>query len=584
VRPMEVVAGKVFGMSLVLAAMLAAAGIGAYGYVLVRASAIQKFAAERLAEARPRATYPADLNALAAVADSGPLKTYRYHQVTEGPVISLETGPEWRGPAGARWILAETGMRLAWRLTDTPLRQWVESGPCRLRVSLLVNQAPEAQPPAPSAAAEAKTPEKPGTPQVLAGVLAAGEDFSPDAASQRPGTPLLQDNYDIPPSGELEITVISPRAPPIKGALNLPASGDFVLNVVALRSANLVGARAGALRILGPQGQEHLVAAAPGISAAEQRRRVLLAGRSRLPREVAVFRFADVNPRWLGRQDTAFEVGFSLDSWTPPNIQAEAKITFVRPDGEQKSLLFHPESHHSTVLYLDREFWHGGPIEARLESLTDDDNFGLLPESVQLRLDAGPYAWNFVKGIACVWLYGTVVAAMGVFVSTRVSWFVGILTAGTLFLLSSLRPFLLHSTPAAMVAAYMWAIAAVVIAAFLLLRRRWPLLPRVGATAGLLALAGFFAFTAASVQKGPFGDWRIGVPARVPDWVPWRFFVERIVLPLPDVAAFLPSDSLSMGQAMPLADLGATFALAALGVAVLVVAGALMLRSREVAA
>jgi len=69
-----------------------------------------------------------------------------------------------------------------------------------------------------------------------------------------------------------------------------------------------------------------------------------------------------------------------------------------------------------------------------------------------------------------------------------------------------------------------------------------------------------------------------------PDWVPWNFFVERIVVPLPDVAAFLPSDSLSMGQAMPLADLGATFVLAAFGVAVLIAAGALLLRTREVAA
>jgi hypothetical protein len=39
-----------------------------------------------------------------------------------------------------------------------------------------------------------------------------------------------------------------------------------------------------------------------------------------------------------------------------------------------------------------------------------------------------------------------------------------------------------------------------------------------------------------------------------------------------------------MGQAMPPADLGATFLLAAFAVAVLVAAGALLLRNREVAA
>jgi hypothetical protein len=585
VRPAEVVAGKVLGMSLVLAVMLAAVGVGAYGYVLLRASAIQRLAAERLAEVRPRTTYPADLNSLQAVADFGPLKTYRYHDAAEGPGITVEMDPDWRGPADAQWILAETGMRLAWRLTDTPLRQWADSGPCRLRLSLLVSQAPEVKPPKPSpSSAEPKPPEKPPVPQVVAGLLPAGRDFSRDTPPGQGGAPIEQDTFDVPASGDLEITVTAPQAPPIKGVLNLPHSGEVGLKVLAATRGELIGARAGSLRIIGPQGQEHLVAAAPEVHPAEQRRRVMLAGRSSLPREVAFFRFADVRPQWPDRTGAAFEVGFSLDAWAAPNIEAQAKITFVRPDGQQKSLLFHPEAHHSTVLYLDREFWAGGPLEARLESLTDEDNFGLLPESVRLRLDGGPYAWNFVKGIACVWLYGTVLAAIGVFVSTRVSWFVGILTASTVFMLSSLRPFLLHSTPAAAVGAIAWAVTALVIAILLLLRRRWALWPRIGAVVGLLALAAIFGLAAKSVQKGFFGDWHIRVPTFVPEWVPWKFFVERIVLPLPDVAAFLPSDSLSMGQAMSLADLGATFVLAAFSVAVLVGAGAILLRNREVAA
>jgi hypothetical protein len=432
--------------------------------------------------------------------------------------------------------------------------------------------------------ADSKPPEPPAAPQVLAGFLASEGDFNRDAPPGQQARPIEQDTFDVPASGDLEFTVIAPQAPPVKGALNLPASGDFALKALAMKSAGLVGARAGALRIIGPRGQEHLVTAAPTVSPARQQRRVMLAGRSRLPREVAVFRFTDVNPQLLGHGDNAFEVGFSLDAWAAPNIEAEARITFILPDGRQKPLLFHPETHHSTVLYLDREFWHGGPLEARLESLTDEDNFGLLPESVQLRLDAGPYAWNFAKGITCVWLYGTILAAIGVLVSTRVSWFVGILTAGTIFMLSSMRPFLLHSTPAAMIAAYLWTVAAVIIAILLLLRKRWSPWRRIGAAAGLMFLAAFFGVAATSVAQGAFGGWRIRPPAYVPDWVPWKFLVERIVVPLPDVAAFLPTDSLSMGQAMPLADLGALCVVAAFGVAILVAAGAILLRNREVAA
>jgi hypothetical protein len=120
--------------------------------------------------------------------------------------------------------------------------------------------------------------------------------------------------------------------------------------------------------------------------------------------------------------------------------------------------------------------------------------------------------------------------------------------------------------------------------ALLLLRKRWTLWPRIGAVAGLLAVAAFFGFAATTVEQGFFGVWRVRPPGFVPEWLPWKFFVERIVVPLPDVTAFLPRDSLSMGQAMPLADLGATFLLAAFGVLVLVVAGAILLRNREVAA
>jgi hypothetical protein len=91
-------------------------------------------------------------------------------------------------------------------------------------------------------------------------------------------------------------------------------------------------------------------------------------------------------------------------------------------------------------------------------------------------------------------------------------------------------------------------------------------------------------FAATTVQKSAFEVWRVRLPGFMPDWVPWTFFVERIMVPLPDVTAFLPADTLSMGQALSLADLGATFMLAAFGVLVLVVAGTILLRNREVAA
>jgi hypothetical protein len=518
----EIVAGKVLGMLLLLAIMLALVGLGAYAYIEVRASAIRSMAAGRLAELQPRATHPADLNALQAVADRGPLMTYRYHAATAGPEAGIELGPDWKGPRDAQWVLAETGMRLSWRLTDAPLRQWAEAGPCRLSLALLVEQSAA---PAEAEAASGTPAEKahPGTPaeeppRVLVALQPADPELARNQAASAPTAPVFQYVFDVPPSGALVVPVAAAQAPPVKGVLNVPAEGDLVLHLLAMKRGMLAGVRPGSLRILGPRGQEHLVQAAPEIGAAEMRRRVMLAGRSRTPRETASFRFDDVKSERLGSGDTAFEVGFSLDAWAPPNVQAEGRITFIRPDGRELALLFHPESHHSTLLYLDRAFWHGGPLDVRLECLTDEDYFGLVADSLRLRLDGGPYVLNFVKATARVWLFGIVLVAAGILFSTRLSWFVSILTAIVFFVLVVSRDFLLRALSET--AAHGWQFGA---------RLKW-------------------------------------------------------LASIPDILRLLPDEAVITGQSIPWGEMGAALGAAALAAAALLVLGAWLLRGREVAA
>jgi hypothetical protein len=104
-------------------------------------------AAVRLAEARPRAVHAADLNALDAVARSGPLMTFRYRQADSGPAVGIHyadgAAP---GEGGARWILGETGMRLLWNLSATPVREWTASAPGRLLLKLSVRVPASAAP------------------------------------------------------------------------------------------------------------------------------------------------------------------------------------------------------------------------------------------------------------------------------------------------------------------------------------------------------------------------------------------------------------------------------------------------------
>ncbi|MBE3069127.1 MAG: ABC transporter permease subunit [Planctomycetes bacterium] len=510
----EIVAGKTVGMALLMAALLLMVAAGAYVYITVRAGGIQSLAAERLEEARPRAVHPADLNALEVAARRGPLLTYRYQDADSGPDVAIHyaaeapTGPE------VRWILGRTGMRLRWTLPGSPLREWLASGPGRLRLAL-------------DARRPAARPDEPLKLLVMAD--AAGAEAQPRREGPPP-TRMVE--ITIPAEGPVEVPVTSPDSPPIRDILNLPAAGDVTLDVMLDNLGALVGARAASLVLVGPGGQESPVAAAPEANVARQFGRAMLVGMPDLPREVAVFRFADVPASVLAPGDVAVELGFTLDAWKPATIQSAALATFVNPrTGAEKTFQFTPEGNHATLLYLDPEFWHGGPIEARLECLTADDYMGLLPGSVRLRLDGGPFALHLAAATARVWLFGTVLAAVGVFVSARLSWYVSILAMCPLLIFGIAREAV----------------------------SQFPLMQYVQAR------------VVAAAQEA--------VP-----WSGWDDLVRHVIIPFPDLGGLLPPDSVNLGQAMSGADLASACGWAALGVAVFVAAGALLLRHREVAA
>ena len=528
----EIVAGKTAGMSVLVLVMLALVGAGAYGYILARAGGIQSLAAQRLEETRPRAAHPADLNALEAAARDGPLSTYRYRTVDSGPDVRIHFAPDMPPQPGVRWILGDTSMLLRWNLGETPLREWVASGPGRLRIALKVYPPPEADAP----------PAK-----VNVALASRGPDGR--AAFELPDgrTPLvLAVTVEVPPSGVIEVPVAGSMVKPVKEALNVPPSGDVILEVGAASPGSLVGsaegagrligAAAGAVTIVGPAGQEFHLDAAPEDRPASDIARAYLYGRAELPRQVAVFRFDDVPSSVLGSGSTAVEIGLSIDAWSPATVEPAAEATFLNPvTGRREALTFTPEGHHATLLYLDRDFWHGGPLEVRLACLTAKDSISLVPGSVRLRLDGGPFAIHFARAILRVWLFGTVLAAVAVLPSTRFTWYTSILGTAVLLLACFMRDFLRG----------------------VLLQETW---------------VGYVAFRAAAWAKSCW------------DWRGWDDLAGRAVLPLPDVWALLPDDTVSMGQVIPLTEMAASFGWAALATVALVAAGAYLLKKREVAA
>jgi len=518
----EIVAGKTAGMSVLMLAMLVAVGAAAYVYVLARAGGIQSLAAQRLEEARQRAAHPADLNALEAAASDGPLTTFRYRTADAGPDVHIHFPPDMPHEPGVRWILGETSMLLRWSLSTTPLREWVADGTGRLRIALRV-----------------RPPSKADAPPLKVNVALVPADLDARAnAAPAPARAALvrQVVIEVPPSGVIEVPVAGPKARPVEGVLNVPPSGDAVLEVGAATAGYLVGAADGAVRIIGPGGQAFHLKARPEDQHAADRPRAYLVGRDELPRQVAIVQFDDVPSGALGPGSTAVEIRLSVDAWSPATVQPAAEAMFLNPaTGRRKVMTFTPEGHHATLLYLDPAFWHGGPLEVRLECVTDDDYIGVVPASVRLRMDGGPFAIHLAKAMLCVWFFGTVLAAAGVLPSTRFTWYTSILATGVLLFASFMREFVRNE----------------------LLRD----------------------------LRVRHAIWRVAQWAKSCwDWDGWDDVVEQILVPLPDVWALLPDDTVSTGQVVPLAQMAATFGWAALATAVLVAAGALLWRKREVAA
>jgi len=636
---LELVAGKTLGMSLLLLAMLGIVWAGAYAYFVARGSDVQALAEQRRKEVLPLARYEADLNALEAVVQRGPILTYRYRRPDSGPDIEIHHPASPRGvPAGTapdgnvRWILGDSGTRLRWNLAATPLRSWfnlylafqvaaqtADAARGAFRLNLQAREAgdevtareafgvgmqklrdaadawdraarlwenysqalAQSTPPAPANefyrriaasmgnAAEAfarlpadlteenlpesiaripdfrlppwqaqlildltvrAPPEAPDQPtpitlQVVPLTLGDGQgaEAVPDTEAARYAL-----NLEIAGPQTLTLPLILSESETPGDVLRLPARGDLRLELRCRGPGHLVGLKPAAVRLVGPAGETVQGPEEAELISEFFRRRQWIGGRASEPRQVAVFRFKDVPREILGPGDVPVEVGFAPAAWSPTTLETTARITFLKPgEDDSVTILFTPEMHHSSLLYLDRKFWNGGPLEARLECLTNEDSFGLLPESVRLRLDGGPFTLNFAKAALQVWLFGTVLAAAGVFLSTRFSWFVSIFAAIALFIVCMSRQFILSATP-------------------------------VGEAARELS-------------------------SRAGESSLWTWLTGFFVPPIPNLRSLLPDESVNLGEVLPLASLATTLGWAALAVLVTVLLGAYLFRTREVA-
>jgi hypothetical protein len=562
----EIVAGKILGLSLLVLAASAVVGASAYIYITIRASSVQALARQRLEEVKDRAAFPAtDLAALREIADRGPRVVSRYVTAASGPSVEADLGPGRAGPPGVRWVLGNVGMRLSWPTWQTPLREWMAAGPTRVTLTLAVDRPPPAAVPAETP----KDGKAPPPPAVTLYLRTPGPPTLQDALPN--GSPPVREvTRPLPASGELEVPLAPAGVRPPPGVMNVPAQGPWVLELSPAEGDYAVGAAPGSLKVSGG-GREFVAPQPPLVLMPEVARRSSLAGRSTFPRQVAVYRFEDVPAGALDAEAATIEAGFSLDVYAPATVTPEARATFVRSDGERQTLSFTPDGHRSTLLRLDKDFWHGGPLEVRIELLTNDDFLGVLPESVRLRTDAGPFAWNFAKAILQVWLFGTILTAAAVALSTRLSWFVSVLAMSVVVIPMAAHEFVCRVAPFVLLTTFLTFGGFLLALAYVLFLRRGLSWRQRGLEAVIiagLAAAVTFLMRTETPPVGPGSD----------PLLPLQ------VVPLPNLAAILPSQATLSGQSISATEVAQALGLTAVCVTMAILLGAFFLRRREVAA
>lgn len=526
----EFIVGKMVGLWLVLAAVLALLGSGAYIYLHVRAGQVRAMARERLVRLVDRQRDTADLGALEMVATRGPLRTYDFFPAAEGPAFRVRFGtlPTERERDVRWWALAYAGMRLSWDLSATPFREWATKGPVALRLHLRMRR-PES---APSVDALKLVAEL-----VPARYRALRRETPEDAPE---GARVYRTEVSLNQAGVLAVPVVSGEAPPPVGGLHLPPDERLRLNIsIASGDPTLggyaVGAAESALEIVATGGRSYTVETPPDLVPEGFSGKRWLIGREVLPRQVATYTFNDVPPNVLSGDDAVVEVDATLDAWSAATLETTVRLTFRNTEtGAEEAVRFTPESRHPSLVQVDASVFRGGPVEAHLEVETSDDFMGLQADSLRLRSQAGPYVAHLGVGVFHVWLFGSVLAAVAVVWSARLSWFVAMLGTVLFSIIGMGHEFILG------------------------------LAPMQEATRGV---AGWLARHLGShVDLG------------------WNAVARYVVLPVPNLRALLPPDSMPMGEAVPPAVVGETVLWAALLTALAAILGWLLYRKREVAA
>ncbi|NLX58861.1 MAG: ABC transporter permease [Phycisphaerae bacterium] len=405
VSRLEIVAGKMLGLAVVLGVITFGLGLACYGYMAFRGDHVRELARQRL-EAVP-ASEPLP-PALQDIADHGPFRAVVYQQPTEPlTLVHLE------GSGPVEWLSGYPTHRAHWGFSGLPMDQ-LNTG--RTRVVIHLDWHSSAQP----------TTDAQRTVRVQ---LYDPHRKRDDSFARR----LVADA-----DGTVQLAI--PGVIPGREGFY---TGDRLWVSLCGDGHEPLGVRADSCEIVLPDGSRMTAASGLKLTTSFSSNKYWIGGGGSNRMVIGRARFASPGSDASARATLQIDVAVPTASDTPAD--ARAQVTIVNEEGDRQEAAFRPEKGSTVLVPLEPELVRGGDLTVYLRSADPRVEIGVAEESLRLQVDRRPFLLNWAKALTMMWLSFCVIAAMGLCVSTLVGWYVAVLLTSVALVLCHIWQNLVHT-------------------------------------------------------------------------------------------------------------------------------------------
>ena len=400
VSRLEIIAGKMLGLMVVLAMVTFGLGLLSYGYILHRAQKVKAMAAARLQE-RPADDQPL---ALRTIAERGPLGAVVYQKPSQSLRIVYREGRR-----DVEWLSGYVTHRAHWGFSGLPLEA-TNSG--RTRVLIDVQLPPPA----------------------------TGRPWSDQQRKVRvrlhDGSPRSQQSlarvYQLDKDGHLEITIPGTR-PDGKsfytgGQLWVSLCGAGTRLTGADEPAIPIAVKDSSCKILLPEGRSIVSGSGLMLSTSFSSNKSWIGGGGSTGLLMGRVRFDDLPSGVVGAGQATLQIDVAVPTASNVAPDARAQVTIVNDTtGDRHRATFRPEKGTTALVDVPAKLLKGDRLSVYLRSLDERVEMGINDQSIHLRIADRPFIFNWAKVLVMMWLSFCVVAAIGLCISTFVGWYVAVL-------------------------------------------------------------------------------------------------------------------------------------------------------------